>query len=222
MNPRRIEGIGMTSQRTRERLVTRLLEQGIKNIAVLEAMRVTPRHMFIDEALAHRAYEDVSLPIGEGQTISQPYIVARMSEVLMSIIGDNARVLEIGTGCGYQAAVLSVLFKRVYTMERIAVLQQKAKSVLDSLELSNIQYKLADGNYGWPQFGPYDGIIATAAAPDVPDYLLNQLSDNGAMVIPIGDEKKQHLMLYRKQDGELSQTRLEPVFFVPFLNGVVR
>jgi protein-L-isoaspartate(D-aspartate) O-methyltransferase len=202
--------------------VTRLIEQGIKNIAVLEAMRVTPRHVFIDEALAHRAYEDVSLPIGHAQTISQPYIVARMTEVLMGIIGDTGRVLEIGTGCGYQTAVLSNLFKRVYSMERIAPLQQKAKSVLDSLKLTNIQYKLADGNYGWPQNAPYDGIIATAAAPEVPDYLLDQLGDNGAMVIPIGDEKRQHLMLYRKQDGELSKQRLEPVFFVPFLNGVVR
>lgn len=212
----------MTSQRTRERLVTRLMEQGVQSIDVLEAIRITPRHLFIDEALSHRAYEDVSLPIGFGQTISQPYTVARMSELIYRHVGENGRVLEIGTGCGYQTAVLAQLVRHVSSLERIAPLQMKAKQTLQSIGLNNIQYRVADGNYGWPQNGPFDGIIATAAAEQVPDYLLHQLADRGCLVIPIGDERKQHLMMYRKIDGDIQKTPIEPVFFVPFLPGVVR
>ena len=222
MSGLRVQGIGMTSLRTRERLVQRLIEQGIQQISVLEALRVTPRHLFIDEALSHRAYEDVSLPIGFGQTISQPYIVARMTEVLLGVIGSESRVLEIGTGCGYQSTVLAQLVKHVYTLERIAPLQQKAKEIISEIGVRNIQFKNADGHYGWPQFAPYEGIIATAAAEKVPDYLIDQLADGGALVIPIGDEKTQNLMLYCKKDNEISETLIESVYFVPFLNGVVR
>ena len=222
MNSLSQEGIGMTSQRTRERLVNRLVEQGIKQQEVLDAIRQTPRHLFVDEALAHRAYEDVSLPIGFDQTISQPYIVARMTEEIYRQVGREGSVLEIGTGCGYQTAVLARLFKCVYTLERIAPLQMKAKETLQAIGLNNIRYKVADGNYGWPQHSPFEGIIATAAAEQVPDYLARQLADNGTLVLPQGDDRSQQLMFYKKRKGELAGTALEPVFFVPFLSGIVR
>lgn len=222
MNGQRRQGIGMTSRRTRERLIERLFEQGIRRIDVLDAMRETPRHLFIDEALSHRAYEDIALPIGEGQTISQPYIVARMTEVVISHLPANGRVLEIGTGCGYQSAVLAKLVKQVYTVERIASLYQRARKLLAELNLYNVHCHLADGTYGWARHAPYDGIIATAATNEVPNYLLQQLADGGVLIIPVGDNRHQYLKVYRRQGSEVLEESLEAVMFVPFLRGVVR
>lgn len=221
------EGIGMTSLRTRERFVQRLIDQGIQQIAVLEAIRTTPRHLFIEEALAHRAYEDVSLPIGFDQTISQPYIVARMTEIVLSALAkgkseDKARVLEIGTGCGYQTAILAQLVKRVYSIERISALLQKTKERLSQLGINNIQLKCADGRYGWPQHAPFDAIITTAAAPAIPKALVAQLAEGGVIVIPVGDSQGQELQVCRKIDGKVEVESIEPVVFVPLLEGVER
>ena len=221
------EGIGMTSLRTRERLVQRLIEQGIKQIDVLEVIRTTPRHLFIEEALAHRAYEDVSLPIGFNQTISQPYIVARMTEIILSALGkgnniDKARVLELGTGCGYQTTILAQLVKRVYSIERISPLLQKTKERLSYLRINNIQLKCADGRYGWPQHAPFDAIITTAAAHEIPKALIEQLVEGGVMVIPVGGAQQQELQVCRKQNGKVGVESVEPVVFVPLLEGVER
>lgn len=223
MNSRLREGIGMTSLRTRERLVQRLIDQGIQRIDVLDVMRTTPRHLFMDQALSHRAYEDVALPIGFNQTISQPYIVARMTEVIMSsAAGENARVLEIGTGCGYQTTVLAQLVQYVYSIERIAPLLEKARSRIRDLDLTNVSLKIADGNFGWPQHAPFDGIITTAAAHAVPKSLLDQLAEGGVMVIPVGDDNLQQLQVYRKLDGNIERETLDTVRFVPLLDGIVR
>ena len=221
------EGIGMTSLRTRERLVQRLIDQGIQQIAVLEAIRTTPRHLFIEEALAHRAYEDVSLPIGFDQTISQPYIVARMTEIVLSALAkgkpeDKARVLELGTGCGYQTTILAQLVKRVYSIERISALLQKTKERLSQLGINNIQLKCADGRYGWPQHAPFDAIITTAAAPTIPKALIEQLAEGGVIVIPVGDSQRQELQVCRKLNGKVEIESIEPVVFVPLLEGVER
>ena len=161
-------GIGMTSERTRERLIDRLKEQGIKSRIVLDQIKKVPRHIFVDEALSSRAYEDTALPIGHGQTISQPYIVARMTEVLLNHVNGN-KILEIGTGCGYQTAVLSPLFKKIYSVERINPLLVKTKKRLRSLGIYNVNYRHDDGWNGWEKYGPYDGIIVAAAAPQVPE-----------------------------------------------------
>ncbi len=217
------EGIGMTSLRTRERLVQRLIDQGIQQVAVLEAIRTTPRHLFIEEALSHRAYEDVSLPIGFDQTISQPYIVARMTEIVMSALHkENATVLEIGTGCGYQTTILAQLVKRVYSIERINPLLLKTKARLSELGINNIQLKCADGRYGWPQHAPFDAIITTAAASEIPNALVEQLADGGVIVIPVGTNRQQELQVCRKVNGEISVESVEPVVFVPLLEGVER
>lgn len=221
MSTQRIQGIGMTSQRTRERMVQRLGDQGIGNLHVLEAMLYTPRHFFIEEALSHRAYEDVALPIAFNQTISQPYIVARMTEVLLAGLPDKARVLEIGTGCGYQTAVLARLVQHVYSIERIAPLLEKARARLRELKLANITLKCADGNLGWSQYAPFDGIIVTAAAPAVPEALSRQLAEGGILVVPEG-EHTQMLRVYRKREGKLHSENLEAVRFVPLLPGVER
>ncbi len=213
-------GIGMTSQRTRERLIQRLQQAGISNQAVLNAMRQTPRHLFVDEALAHRAYEDSALPIGFGQTISQPYIVARMTEILLSL-GTPQRVLEIGTGCGYQTAVLAQLVPQVYSVERIQPLLEKARSRLRQLGIRNAHLKLADGTLGWPEKGPYQAIISTAAPEQVPQPLLNQLAPNGVLVIPVGRENHQVLqaVIRRGESSEYDFHELEAVRFVPLLGG---
>lgn len=221
MNSQKIQGIGMTSQRTRERMVQRLGDLGISNLLVLEAMLSTPRHLFIDEALSHRAYEDVALPIAFNQTISQPYIVARMTEVLLTGLPDQAKVLEIGTGCGYQTAILARLFRHVYSIERISPLLEKTKARLRELKVANITLKCADGSYGWSQEAPFDGIIVTAAAPVVPEALLKQLAEGGTLVIPEG-ERHQMLRVYRKIDGKVLSENLEAVRFVPLLGGVER
>lgn len=212
-----IHGIGMTSQRTRERLITRLREEGIRDEVVLAAMLEIPRHIFVDEAIASRAYEDIALPINYGQTISQPYIVARMTEILRAGSGLD-KVLEIGTGCGYQTAVLSKVAKQVYSMERIRPLLLKARNHLRELKLSNIKLQHADGTMGLPELAPFDGIIVTAASGHIPEELLQQMAIGGRMVIPVGAEE-QVLMLIERTKDEYRQTRLEAVKFVPLLGG---
>ena len=211
------QGIGMTSQRTRDRMVARLREQGIRDEVVLAAMNTIPRHIFVDEALSIRAYEDVSLPIGYGQTISQPYIVARMTEILRggAALG---KVLEIGTGCGYQTAVLSQVAQEVYSVERISPLLMKARSHLRELRARNVKLKHADGNFGIPELAPYDGIIVTAGATHVPQELLAQMAIGGRMIIPVG-AAEQTLTLIERGPEEYVQTRLEAVKFVPLLGG---
>ncbi|WP_221765158.1 protein-L-isoaspartate(D-aspartate) O-methyltransferase [Methyloradius palustris] len=212
-----IRGIGMTSQRTRERMLARLREQGIKDEVTLSAMGSIARHIFVDEALSSRAYEDVSLPIGFGQTISQPYIVARMTEILRAN-GVLDKVLEIGTGCGYQTAILSKVAKEVYSVERISPLIMKARGHLRELRMRNIKLKHADGTLGLPELAPFDGIIVTAAASHIPQDLLAQLAVGGRMVIPVGTEE-QILYLIERTETEYRQTKLEAVKFVPLLGG---
>ena len=219
INIQQRQGMGMTSQRTRDRLAERLRERGIRHPAVLQAIRETPRHLFIDEALSHRAYEDDALPIGSSQTISQPYIVARMTEAILQD-GVPEKVLEIGTGSGYQAAILAAIVPRVFSVERIRTLLVEAKKLFRQLKLNNIMAKHSDGSWGWPQSGPYDAIVVTAAPPSVPDELLKQLAVGGRMVIPIGKERDRQELLYikRTEDG-FEQETIEHVSFVPFLSG---
>jgi protein-L-isoaspartate(D-aspartate) O-methyltransferase len=211
-------GIGMTSQRTRDRMLTRLREQGIKDEVVLSAISAVPRHIFVDEALSIRAYEDVSLPIGFGQTISQPYIVARMSEILRNS-APLTKVLEIGTGCGYQTAVLSRLAKEVYSVERIRPLVMKARGHLRELKCVNVKLDHADGNMGLPQLAPFDGIMVTAAASHIPQDLLDQLAIGGRLVIPVGTDEQILTLVERTSKYDYHQTKLEPVKFVPLLGG---
>ena len=218
MNPS-LQGIGMTSLRTRERMIKRLSEQGIHNKKILEIMRDTPRHIFMDEALSSRAYEDTALPIGYNQTISQPYIVAKMTELLLGSSGHLGKVLEIGTGCGYQTAILAQLVDHVYSIERILPLQKKAKSHLWDLKLKNISYLYNDGNQGWPDYALFDGIIASAAPAEIPPILLQQLAIGGVMVIPIGISGQQILQRVTRTASGFDLEELEDVTFVPFLSG---
>ncbi|MCB1772820.1 MAG: protein-L-isoaspartate(D-aspartate) O-methyltransferase [Gammaproteobacteria bacterium] len=211
-------GIGMTSQRTRERLIQRLREEGIRDHRVIEAMRNTPRHLFVDEALASRAYEDTALPIGNGQTISQPYIVARMTEALLQQ-GPLENVLEVGTGSGYQTAVLAPLVRRVYTVERIKALLEQARRRFQALRIRNVITKHTDGTVGLPEYGPFDGIIVTAAPEGIPLALVEQLRTGGCMVLPIGGRDGQALVrVIRTEDG-YQHEMLERVSFVPLLGG---
>ncbi|MGE8408287.1 MAG: protein-L-isoaspartate(D-aspartate) O-methyltransferase [Pseudomonas sp.] len=211
----------MTSQRTRERLIQRLCEEGVTNPQVLDVLRRTPRHLFVDEALAHRAYEDTALPIGNNQTISQPFMVAHMSEVLLED-GPLDKVLEIGTGSGYQTAVLAQLVERVFSVERIKVLQDRAKERLTELNLRNVVFRWGDGSEGWPALAPYNGIIVTAVAPEIPKALLDQMAPGGRMVIPVGavGETQQLLLIVREEHG-FSRRILGSVRFVPLLNGTL-
>ncbi|WP_430472497.1 protein-L-isoaspartate(D-aspartate) O-methyltransferase [Zestomonas insulae] len=211
-------GIGMTSQRTRERLIQRLYEEGLSNARVLEVIRRTPRHLFVDEALAHRAYEDTALPIGHNQTISQPYMVGRMTELLLAA-GPLDKVLEIGTGSGYQTAVLAQLVERVFSVERIQVLQDRAKERLIELKLRNVVFRWGDGWEGWNALGPYNGIIVTAAAAEVPQALLDQLALGGRLVIPVGAGDVQELQLIVREEQGFSRHVLDAVRFVPLLQG---
>lgn len=222
MNKLQLQGIGMTSARTRDRLISRLREQGVDNEAVLEAMRATPRHIFVDEALAHRAYEDSALPIGFNQTISQPYIVARMTELLLAG-GPLKKVLEVGTGSGFQTAVLAQLVDKLYSVERIQPLQEKARQRLKLLELNNVTCKHSDGGMGWPGMAPFDGILSAAAPEEVPPELLAQLAVGGRMVIPVGGRSGQQLKLIRRLSETSYDTQIvEPVYFVPLLSGTIR
>ncbi len=215
---RETNGIGMTSQRTRERMMTRLMEQGIHDLQVLEVMRSVPRHLFVDEALATRAYEDTALPIGSGQTISQPYIVARMTEALLQ--GERLnKVLEVGTGCGYQSAVLAPLADKVFSVERIAELAQRARERLQQLDIRNVRIRHGDGYAGWPEQAPFDGILVAAAPTQIPQALLDQLAEGGRMVLPVGQRGAQKLLLVTRQEGELKQEVLDLVAFVPMLSG---
>jgi len=220
-NIRNHQGIGMTSQRTRDRLIQRLVDQGIDNEVVLDVMRRTPRHLFVDEALAHRAYEDTALPIGFGQTISQPYIVALMTQTLLDT-GTPYSVLEIGTGCGYQTAILASIFPQVYTVERIESLHKIAKQRLAELGLSNVQFRHTDGNGGWPNLNyHFDRIMMTAACTELPDALTQQLSDQGVMIFPFDDGIDQTLTLVTRTSQGMESEALEKVSFVPLLPGLV-
>ena len=213
-----IEGIGMTSRRTRDRLVQRLKDNGIKNESVLEQIRNVPRHLFVDEALASRAYEDTALPIGSGQTISQPWVVARMTEALLDGLNGET-VLEIGTGCGYQTAVLAPLVKKIYTVERIRELMRKARQRLQALDIYNVQFRPGDGWEGWPKYAPYDGIIVAAAAQEIPEKLLQQLAPGGRMIIPVGPPGYQDLLQVTRKDNHFEELSLGAVSFVPLVHG---
>ncbi len=211
-------GIGMTSARTRERLVRRLADTGIRSPEILARIRNVPRHMFVDEALSSRAYEDTALPIGHGQTISQPWVVARMTECLLEH-GVPQRVLEVGTGCGYQAAILAGLVPEVYTVERINPLLVQARQRMRTLGLRNVKLKHSDGSWGWPEYAPFDGIIVTAAPEHVPTTLLEQLAPGGRMVIPVGPPGRQDLLRITRTDDGYERESLVPVSFVPMLGG---
>ncbi len=208
----------MTSARTRDRLVQRLVDQGIRSEAVLDQIRNVPRHLFVDEALASRAYEDTALPIGLGQTISQPYIVALMSEALLDGFQGES-VLEIGTGCGYQTAVLAPLVKKIYTVERIHELMRKTRQRLRDLDIYNVHFRPGDGWEGWAKYGPYDGIIVTAAPSSIPEKLLQQLAPGGRLVIPIGPPGRQDLVKVTNRNDHFEQTSLGAVSFVPLVQG---
>ena len=218
-----LQGVGMTSQRTRERLIQRLIDQGVTNEQVLDIIRNTPRHIFLDEALSHRAYEDSSLPIGFGQTLSQPYIVARMTELLIGASGKLDKVLEIGTGCGYQAAVLSLLAKEVYSIERIRPLHDLARNKLRPFRIANLRLIYGDGIRGLPQAAPFDAIILAAAGLGVPDPLLDQLAIGGRLIAPVSksETEQQLLLIERVSSHRYQRTALDEVFFVPLQSGVI-
>ena len=214
----RMSGIGMTSARTRDRLVQRLREQGIANLAVLDRIRNVPRHIFVDEALGSRAYEDTALPIGYGQTISQPYIVARMTEALLEG-GPAESVLEVGTGCGYQTAVLAPLVTQLYTIERIEPLLTRARERLKELGIRNVRFRHGDGSLGWKAHAPYDGILVAAAPLSVPEALIKQLKIGGRLVAPIGPEGEQQLVRLTRREQRIDRESLGAVAFVPLLGG---
>jgi len=218
-----MQGVGMTSLRTRERMIQRLCEQGVTHTAVLERMRETPRHLFLDEALAHRAYEDTALPIGFRQTLSQPYIVARMTECLLNAATSLDKVLEIGTGSGYQTAILAPFVKQLLSVERIQPLQEKARERLWQLNIYNVDMRMADGNLGFSRAAPFNAIISAAAPEVVPESLKQQLATDGVLLIPVGAQEQQLTLIQRIGDSnEFSEQIIEPVKFVPLLKGVVR
>lgn len=212
-------GLGMTSQRARDRLVDRLKAEGIRDLRVLDTMRALPRHLFVDEGLESRAYEDSALPIGLGQTISQPYIVARMTELLLE--SSPQRVLEIGTGSGYQAAVLAMLGLKVFTVERIEALLRNARRRFRALKLEHIRSKHDDGRLGWPEEAPFDAILLTAAGEFVPDELKRQLAVGGVLVAPVGPQNQPQVLVRITRTAEgFEEARFEAVSFVPLLGGV--
>jgi protein-L-isoaspartate(D-aspartate) O-methyltransferase len=218
MTDLRLSGIGMTSARTRDRLVQRLREQGIANLAVLERIRNVPRHIFVDEALGSRAYEDTALPISYGQTISQPYIVARMTEALLEA-GAAENILEVGTGCGYQTAVLAPLVARLYTIERIEPLLARARERLKELGIRNVRFRHGDGTLGWKAHAPFDGILVAAAPLTVPEALVRQLRVGGRLLVPIGPEGEQELVRFTRREQGMQRESLGAVAFVPLLGG---
>jgi len=215
-----LAGIGMTSQRTRDRLVTRLQTQGITDPDVLQVMGSVPRHIFIDEALAHRAYEDSSLPIGDGQTISQPFTVALMTQTLFN--RPRARILEVGTGSGYQTAVLASQHgvRKVFSVERLAPLVQRAEQRLRAMKLHHVRIRHADGYLGWPEEGPFDAVLVTAAPRQVPPALLEQLAEGGRLVVPVGADDSQILKVYDRTADGIEVTSVDQVKFVPLLKGI--
>ena len=220
-----LQGIGMTSRRTRDRLVGRLREQGIADERVLDTIAAVPRHIFDDEALAHRAYEDSALPIGHGQTISQPYLVAAMTEAILSGASDGGvpcRVLEIGTGSGYQTAILATLVEQVYTIERIGGLVERARERLRALGVRNVRLKHGDGNLGWPDHAPFDAVMVTAGASHIPDAVMDQIDDGAPLVIPVGKGDVKELKRLRKSGDAWRQETLDEVRFVPLVRGIAR
>lgn len=221
MNWNTVEGIGMTSRRTRQRLLERLRKKGITNLRVLQAIEDTPRHLFVDEALASRAYEDDALPIGYQQTISQPFVVASMTQLLVEMVDKHTRVLEIGTGCGYQTMVLSRLVNLVYSIERIGSLQIQARDRLYDLKVRNAYLKHGDGFKGWPENGPYTGILLTAAPASVPEDLYEQLAVGGVIVLPEGDRKTQRLIAIKRTVDGFERYEGQFVNFVPMITGKI-
>lgn len=219
MDGRRVTGIGMTSQRTRERLVTRLGEAGIDDVRVLNSIRRVPRHLFVEEALASRAYDDTALPIGYGQTISQPFVVARMTQVLLEGQELN-KVLEVGTGSAYQAAVLANLVVHVFSVERLRVLYNRARRLMRELRLNNVHLRLGDGYEGWPGEAPFDGIILTAAPVTIPPTLTDQLALGGRLVAPVGSGGNQSLIVCERTDQGLVCRDVSRVSFVPMKHGL--
>lgn len=221
-DPQQIQGIGMTSARTRERLVQRLADKGITSAEILDRIRSVPRHLFVDEALATRAYEDSALPIGAGQTISQPYIVALMTQALIEHAGQPlhpAKVLEVGTGCGYQTAVLSPLVGQIFTIERVRGLLKDTRARLSGLEIHNVRFRHDDGMKGWPGQAPFDGILVAAAPAGVPQTLLDQLAVGGRLIIPVGPPGDQDLIRITRSETGLQRESLCSVSFVPLLEG---
>ena len=213
-------GIGMTSQRTRERLIQRLMDQGITRVEVLEAIRSVPRHLFVDEALAHRSYEDTALPIGYGQTLSQPYMVARMSELALAR-GKPRKVLEIGSGSGYQTAILASLVDEICAIERIKPLLERARKQLRALRVRNVRLRHGDGLEGWPGEAPFDLILGAAAPERVPQTLLDQLAPDGCMILPVGGNRQRLMMITATPEGFVEEV-IEEVNFVPMISGVAR
>ena len=220
MRIKQTDGIGMTSRRTRERMIDRLIDQGITSHKILDAVRHVPRHLFMDDALSSRAYEDTALPIGHGQTISQPYIVAKMTELLVDQ-RHLKNVLEVGTGCGYQTAILAQLVEYVYTVERIYPLYKQAKNRLWELNIRNVSYQHNDGGWGWQEKAPFDAILVAAAPSEVPEKLLEQMAVGGIMLIPIGRERGvQELQRVLRTESGYEVESLEPVSFVPLVSGL--
>ena len=216
-------GIGMTSSRTRERLIDRLREKGISNNLVLERIKDVPRHLFIDEALSSRAYEDTALPIGFSQTISQPYVVALMTEILLGVLDKDKkfnRVLEIGTGCGYQTAVLSPFAKKIFSIERIKPLLHRSRDNLLKINIKNVSFKLSDGYLGWRDKSPFQAIIVSAAPPKVPNDLLMQLDNGGRLVIPVGKNDDQNLECITRRGDNFDKKTIGSVNFVPLIEGL--
>ena len=214
------QGIGMTSQRTRERLIQRLMDQGITRFEVLEAIRSVPRHLFVDEALAHRSYEDTALPIGYGQTLSQPYVVARMSELALAQ-GRPKKVLELGSGSGYQTAILASLADEICAIERIKPLLERARKQLRALRVRNVRLRHGDGLDGWASEAPFDLILGAAAPEHLPTQLLEQLAPGGRLILPVGGERQQLMMVTATPEGYVEEV-IEEVNFVPMVRGVTR
>ena len=220
-----LQGIGMTSRRTRERLVLRLRKAGIDDERVLDTIAAVPRHIFVDEALAHRAYEDSALPIGHGQTISQPYLVAAMTAAIVNAAGDGPaprQVLEIGTGSGYQTAILASLVEQVCTVERIGGLLERARGRLRALGIRNVRLKHGDGGLGWPEHAPFDAVMVTAGASHIPDAVMDQMADGAHLVIPVGQGDVKELKRLHKSGDSWRQETLDHVRFVPLVRGIAR
>ena len=214
------QGIGMTSQRTRERLIQRLMDQGITRFEVLEAIRTVPRHLFVDEALAHRSYEDTALPIGYGQTLSQPYVVAKMSELALAQ-GRPKKVLELGSGSGYQTAILASLVDEICAIERIKPLLERARKQLRALRVRNVRLRHGDGLDGWASEAPFDLVLGAAAPERLPTQLLEQLAPGGRPILPVGGEQQQLMMVTATPEGYVEEV-IEEVNFVPMVRGVSR